>query len=701
MLQFFRKHQKFFFIIVTFFIVISFSFFGTSGTFSQRDEMPDREIGQLVDGSVLKEQKLNSFMRLLEHGIEEGSRSTNLLNDSVVHKDLMLSGLGEILAEHLFEELGPELREKWQRVKNYSPYVHPYASHISAKAVWGQMAPQINVLLEEVKAAPAEFSKQQLPLLFKLYSAQADFPPPLLLQMLYYQQIQGNEVRPDPGLPTANVGLFGFQSIEDWFGPKFVEEVGKFVLNVACIAREEGYVVKKEEAQIDLLRNVYQALRMFQQEKAPNSEEAQNAFVNQVRYLGLTEANAIEYWREVLLFRRLFHEVGESVFLDRLALQQFKNFAKPSHEICSYHLPRDLKFTDFWEMLKFQRYIEVAFEGDYMGLPTEQRDPETVRNEHPELVYKPFEVEVATVTKISVAAGVSLKQTWDWEGEEENFARLQEEFPVLAGKEAKSIVDRIQALDELDQRTRFNIDNFARNALVNVHPEWIDEALARTDREEKTLKVRLQGGESALSGEHFLALLEVEDAALAKYSTDEETFYSIRVVEKGKGWHILTFEEASGDATLEIMLDVLLQTAYADLKFEEPYEDVQDEVGAKVYADLLQSITENEVEDFDAYACMRFNRYLEEIRTLAMQDPEDFEKMQRESIWALDKRIQQLTEKEIVVGVGEFSPVADGHFYQLMEKGEAVASAEEVAGIKEHLKHDAEQKLMRKLLERM
>ena len=701
MLQFFRKYQKFFFIIVTFFIVISFSFFGTSGTFSQRDEMPDREIGQLIDGSVLKEQKLHGFMRLLEHGIEEGSRSTNLLNDSVVHKDLMLSGLGEILAEHLFGELESELREKWQRVKNYSPYVHPYAPHINAKTVWSQMVPQINVLLEEVKAAPVEFTKQQLPLLFKLYTAQADFPPPLLLQMLYYQQMQGNEVRPDPGLPTANVGLFGFQSIEDWFGSKFVEEIGKFILNAACIAREEGYVVKKEEAQIDLLRNVYLALKMFQQEKVPSNEEAQNAFVNQVRYLGLTEANAVAYWHEVLLFRRLFHEVGESVFLDRLALQQFKNFATPSHEICSYHLPRDLQFTDFREMLKFQRYIEVAFEGDYLGLPTQKRDPETVRDEHPELVYKPFEVEVATVTKINVAAGVSLKQTWDWEGEEENFAQLQKEFPTLAGKESKSVVERMEALDELDQRTRFNIDNFARNALVNAHPEWIDEALTHTDREEKTLKVRLQGGESTLSGAHFLALLEVEDAALLRYSTDEETFYSIRVVEKGEGWHLLTFEEAKRDATLEEMLDVLLQTAHADLKFEEPYEDVQDEVGAKVYADLLQSITENEVEDLDEYAGHRFDRYLEEVRTLAMQDLKDFEKMQEESIWALNKRIQQLTEEEIVIGVGEFSPVSDGHFYQLMEKGEVVASAKEVAGIKEHLKYDAEQKLMRKLLKRM
>ncbi len=704
MLQFFRKYQKIFFVIVTFFIVVSFSFFGTFRAFSGREKVQDREIGQLVDGSVLKEQKLHGLMRLLQFGIEEGGRTTNLLNDSVVHKDIILSGLGEILAEHFFDELEPDLAEKWQRVKNYSSYVHPFAPHISAKAVWGQMAPQIIVLLEKVGEAPAEFSKEQLPLLFQLYAAQADFPPPLLLQMLYYQQMQGNQVRPDPGLPTANVGLFGFQSIDDWFGQKFVEGIGKFILNAACIAREEGYVVKKEEAQVDLMRNVYFALKMFQQEKTPTNEETHNAFVSQTRHLGLSEGGAVNYWSEVLLFRRLFHEVGESVFLDRLALDQFKRFATPSQQICRYQLPRDLMFIDFREMLKFQRYIEVAFEGDsILDLPKDRRDPEAVRDAFPQLCYKPFKVEIVSVTVDGVAAGVSLKQTWDWEGEEENFARLQEEFPALANGD--SMEERIQALDDLDERTRFQVDQFARRALVRIHPEWIDEALARAAIEERTLKVRLQGGEMPFSGEHFLALLETEDPSLVKYSTDEETYCSIHVVEKGQGWHLLTFEEANRDDTLEEMLDTLLITAYAELEFEEPYEEMRDEMGAKIYKDLLRLIAlefdEENFEDFDGYARYRFDGFLKQMRTLAINDPEGFAKLQEDSLWALEQRTEVLPDEGMSIAVGEFSPIFNNQFYQLIEKEEVSASQTEIAEVKEHLNRDAQQKLMRRLLQRI
>lgn len=695
MLQFFRRYQKFFFVIVTFFIVISFSFFGTSSAINPRENVPDKEIGKLVDGSTLKEQRLYGLVRLLQNGIEEGGRSTNLLNDSVVHKDLILTGLGEILAGHHFENFESELSERWRRAKNYSPYVHPNAPHISAKAIWGQMAPQINDLLEEVRKAPEQFSKEQLPLLFSLYCAQAEFPQPLLLQMLYYQQMQGGQVRPDPGLPSANVGLFGFQTIEDWFGTKFVEEIGKFILNAACIAREEGYIVKKDEAHIDLIRNVYLSLKMFDQENTPTNEQAQNAFANQIRSLGLSDTDAIALWGEVLHFRRLFNEVGESVFLDRLAIEQFKDFAKPLCTIKNYRLPSELEFSTFREMLKFQRYVEVAYEGDYLGLPKAKRDIEVVRAEHPELVFKPCKVEMSTVTKEEVAARISLKQTWDWEAEEKNFALLQNEYPVLADAAASSIEERMEALDALSELTRFTVDKFARLALVAEHPQWIDDALSSAEREKRTLKVRIAGGELPLSGEHFLALLEGQDAVLSHYTTDEEVFYSIHVDEMGAGWHLLSLAESSRDGTLDSMLDSLLEVANQELNLDD-----SEAVATKIYSDLIASIGLAR-ENLDEVAIHRFDRYLEKMRDLAINDESAFTAAQNQSFWPLDERTEQLTNDAITLEMGEFSPVSDRQFYQFLEKEKASASEAEIAEAKEHLKADAEQKLMRKLLQRM
>ena len=691
MLGFFRKYQKFFFVIVTFFIVISFSFFGAFGAIMKGDKIVDREIGQLIDGSTLKEQRLHGLIRLLQHGVEEGGRTANLLNDSVIHKDILLSGIGEMLAGHLFEKLEPELEAKWRRVKNYSPYTHPYALGISASNVWAQFCPEINALLEEVKQAPDKFSKECLPLLFKLYHAQAQFPAPLLHQMLYYQQQQNEGIRPDPGLPQANVALFGFQSVEDWFGSKFVEEIGKFILNVACIAKEEGYKVTKGEAHVGLFSNVYRGIKIFMPNGNPSEEEAHKHFFQQLRHVGLDEAVAVDHWRDVLHFCRLFHEVGESVFLDTLAMDQFKRFAKPSNHICRYRLPPTLQLDSFDEMLKFQRYLEITHEGDYLGLPTQTRSIEEIRDGYPQLAYKPFKVEIATVSKGDVAARISLKETWRWEGDAGHFAQLQALFPTLSQKEESSIEGRMQALENLDELTRFKVDQFSRYALVDENPSLIDALLAEAPYHERTLSVRLQASDNPLSGADFLGLLEIDDPRLTHYSTDGETFYSIHVIEKGMGWYLVPFEEVNRSGEMDEILDSLLVMAYPDLEREE--------AGAKVYADVLKSIESYAIiEELDDYARHRFDGVLCAMRDELSKNPENFV---AEGPWGLDKREEQLAQNTLHLEVGEFSPVEKGSFYQLLDKQEVSASAEEMAVVKEHLKRDAKRELMSKILKRL
>ncbi len=701
MLQFFRKHQKFFFVIVAFFIVISFSFFGTFSAFLNREEVPDREIGQLVDGTVLKERRLQAMTRLLQYGVEEGGRSYNLLNGSVVHKDILLSGIGEILAEHYFDELYPELEAKWNRMKQFSSYKHPYAPYISARGIWAQFAPQINDALYELKSAPAEFSKELLPIFFKLYAAQADYPAPLLHQMLYYQQQEGEQVRPDPALPQANVALFGFQSVEDWFGSKFIEKVSRFVLNAACIAKGEGYSVKSDEVRLELYRNVFQSLKLFTQGKDSTSEEAHQAYTQQLRYNGLEEKEAVDLWSQVMLFQRMFHEVGDAVFIDRLALDQFTEFAKPSIKVCRYTLPREFQFESFRDMLKFQRYLEIAWEGDAGQLPTKMKNPEEVMNRFPQLTYKSFEVELGSVTLLDVVSKVSLKQTWDWEGSPVNFAKLQSEFPLLVGKACATIEERMKALDELDLANRFKVDHFARSALVQENPKWIEDALAAAPMEKETLRVGLESDRD-LSGAYLLAFLETEDPRLSCYTSDNQHYYSIRVLEKGKGWDLLTYQEADRAGLLDGLLDAILETAYSSLGFEEPFEEVKDQVGAKVYQDVLTGIFgDDQKRDLDDYARHRFDAYLKNMQKIASENREEFSALLQTSPWSLDQREETIAMDSYSLSVGEFSPPDGGQFYEIIDRVEAFASEEELASVKSHLRCEAQQILMRKLLEQL
>lgn len=695
MLQFFRKYQKFFFIIVTFVIVISFVFFGSYNSFSGHEEAPNREIGHLIDGSVLKEQKLYGMIGLIQNGMEEGGQTVNFLNDNLVHREILLSGIGEILIEHSFETLQEDLEARWKRMKTYAPYSHPHAPFISAENAWKQFAPGINELLQEVREAPEAFSREQISLLFKLYSAQAEFPPHLLHQMLYYQERQDEQIRPDPGLPQANVALFGFQSVEDWFGSKFVEEIAKFILNAACIAREEGYVVTKEEAQIDLYSNVYRGLNAYSKGEKISNESVQNYFAYKIRSLGINEKDAALLWADVMSVGRHFNEVGEAVFIDDLALNQFKNFAKATHKIRRYRLSHSLGLKDFRDLLKFQWYLEAVAEGDVLGLDIDFRSPESVKEAHSSLVYKAFDVEMTEVSKIDVAARISLKETWNWEGKEENFAILQEKFPQL--KEGATEEERFKALDALDEKIRFKVDQYARLTLVDQSKGLIDEMLEIAPVQRKTLNVSTQ--EELFSGSAFLNLLENEGQKLNRYSLDENTYYRINVLKKGENWKILSFAEANQKNVIDPLLDSLLAEAYESFEYELPFEEVKDEVGARVYVDLLASIEENngaKIEELDEYAKYRFDGFLQRMQISLKEGKEVIQ----EGLFALVETEELVPGVEDALAIGDFSSIKEGGFYQLLEETKIEATESEISALKAPLKRDAQKELMQKIVKR-
>lgn len=701
MLSFFRKYQKIFFIVTAFFIVVSFTFFGTYSAVQRQSDLPDRDVGKLIDGSMLKEKKLNQIKRFLQNGLEEGGRFVNLLNDSFIHRDLILSGLGELLAENYFDQLKPQLESRWKRIKNYSPYVHPNAPHVSAQAVWEQFAPEIPRLLEEAKRAPETFSKREMSLLFKLYAAQAKFPAHLLHRMIYYQQEQNQSVEPDQALPHLDMTLFGFQGVEGWFGETFIDLACQFILNAAHIAKEMGYAATKEEVRLQLLQNIYHGLKAHDPKNPPTTEDVQRYFTSQVRALGLDEDSMIEIWRGLLAFRRQFEEIGNAVFVDSLSQDHFQKFVKSACKIRRFDLPSSLQLCNFRSLLKFQRYIEAVAtvnEKDLLALPESFHTPEEVAKEYPQLVQKSFDVEIASVSKQELIEKVSLKQTWDWEGEEENYAILAKEFSFLTKEDNQSCYE---ILENLDDRTRWKVDQYALKCIVDQNPQWLDDALSSAAREKKTLHLRLKEEEGLFSGADFLTLLETKDPRLKKYSIDQETFYSIHVLKEADSLELISFEEASSDGTLDSLLDDLLLSAYEEMDFGEAFESVKDEVGAKVYADLLSDLeieTSVELENLDDYALHRFDKYLSDMRTLVKEDGEAFKNLQKNSKWALIELEEELPNEASTLAQGEFSEIKNRSFFQLLEKTVGKATGDDLEAEKRMLSKDARMQLARDMI---
>ena len=105
MLEFFRKYQSIIYIFVTVVIVISFSFFGTYSTIVS-NPVRDQVVFTAIDGTAVKRSDLDEMVIFISTDSQDkllfgGAWGPNFLNDGVIRKDVLTTGMGEVLAFEL------------------------------------------------------------------------------------------------------------------------------------------------------------------------------------------------------------------------------------------------------------------------------------------------------------------------------------------------------------------------------------------------------------------------------------------------------------------------------------------------------------------------------------------------------------------------------------------------------------------------
>jgi len=626
MLNFLRKHQKIFFIFITTAIVVSFCFFGTYGTMAQPESAPDRELGQGVCGKPIMQHELTALCHLLESSVfdaasVERGAVPNFLNDGVVEKDFLANGLAALLVKRYFEEFKSDLDQRVKKIHVYRPYVHPRSSQISVEAAWARFVPRLHASYQMLKANSDQPTFETAALMCQLYLDQAMLPQATLKQLLAMQQSQVG-VTPDPALANLDLRLFGFKSLQDWFGPHFVPLLAQCIINAEQIAREKGYEVKNEEVRTDLFKNIATGYQQVSRSAVLNPEEIDHYYQISMRSLGLSEPSLIHAWKQVMLFRRLFEDGSGSVFVDPLAYQQFEHFAKENVRVTLYQLPHALQLTDFRTMMKLQLYLELLSAEDSpvkgeLRLPKQMASLDKIEKRAPELVERKIELQWSTVSKETLSREISIRETWEWEGKEGNWALLQRQFPELGVQGTKEM--RLAALNALDETLRMKVDEFARTKMVEGQLEKIQVALEHAPSKTQVVGLKARGGVLPLpalgQSEELTGLLksaalqgESPNAAserLKCYTADGEHFFSIAVLHRDEERRVLLFDEASREGSLDKILDKRLESAYPDARRREsssfqqssgqwkPFKEVKDQVGKYVFADLLGSIEEN------------------------------------------------------------------------------------------------------------
>lgn len=601
MLEFFRRYQKAFYIVITVVIVISFSFFGTFQAMHGRD-VADPVAFTAIDGSKVMASELNDMIAFLSQDNLDALFSgrpiaSNGLNDGVIAHDFIDTGLAQVIAASYIQEIEDELQPKRQREKRYRPYEHPKAPFVSAKQVWNYYAPDVAKCFTQLQNATDQSALEQFNTRLRLFTAERQFPSAYLRQFLRYQESMHKWLTPDQNLPYYDLNLFGYASSQDWFGRRFVELVAEFVINSAKYARMQGMTVSKDEALGSLFQNSEQSYRDRSSQNLISAQGPSEYFQEQLRTLSMDQGRAVAVWSQVLLFRRLFYDNSESVLATGLGFEEFLRQMHEYVDIDLYRLPKQLRFSSLKDLQKCIIYhnavTDKANQKPYFTRPVAILSADQVKKTHPELVEKAYRLSWKEANKELLQMKVPLKEMWQWQVADSNWQLLVEHFSELGTKSVQGDQERLQLLDGLDPARRVTVDTFSRQQIVQLHPEWLTDALQNAPEQTDAVLLRRQGGALPFTGikdrEQLMELLNRaatdKDAALSlmNYSQDGVHYYSISVLDGGADEVVLSFEKATSDSSLDGLIEKNKQALDAALNAL----DAQVLVAKETYPDLV------------------------------------------------------------------------------------------------------------------
>jgi len=617
MLGFLRRHQRKFFIFITVIIVISFSFFGTYNTLSNINTQTDEYVFTAADGSNVTNREVELLAQFLRTDRKDkvnygGIWGPNFLNDGVIEKDFLETGLAKMLILRNTDLLQSDFQSRHRKEQRYQPYQHPSADFISVKNAWNAMLPEMTRHFRVMQEVENPLSNEGVDARISLYVLERQFPPHTMKQLLAYQERQYGWVQQDPDLRQADLFLFGYHQGEDWFGPAFYRMTARFIIHSARYAEMLGYSVSDKEALASLLQNVNASYEENRKSPYLLVGSPQAYFREQLRRMRLDQKKAVKIWKNVLLMRRLFQEAGDSVYIDPFTSKDFAEFAHASITGELFQYPEPFRISDFRTLTLLEFYLDALFENKEgsIHMPERIRSAESVRKTAPELVQKKYRINMKHLDLNKLEANIGIKELWNWQTEQENWDLLQENFPTLGIVEAETEDERFKAIEKLDPVVRSKVNGFSRKKMIGQKPEKIEEALAQKDFETVEIRIGRLGTDPSLQGieegEKLIRTLDrTKPEEEVEFLAEEGNIYRFVVLEKYEDPEILTYADAVNRGVMKKIADRKLQSHYERIREDnsepfrkkeggwKPLSEVRESVASDYFALLLKNLKED------------------------------------------------------------------------------------------------------------
>ncbi|MGE3954232.1 MAG: SurA N-terminal domain-containing protein [Parachlamydiales bacterium] len=646
MLSFMRRNQRLFFVIVTAVIIVSFSFFGTYQSFLQGGQRGEAAF-TAINGKKISQRELSQMALFLS--TEADTPGGNPLNDGVVSRHLFESGLALLLAGRFQEPIEGELLNKATVESRFFPYRHPYAPMLGAEWIWSSFAPDIKEGLEALKAnLPFEerFAKK-----IALYLAERDFPQSSLKQMIRFQEGQAQGLPSDGDLAARDLSLYGYHTLQDWFGPTFMNLTAEVITQGSIIAEERGYTVSKREAFADLIHNAEVAASRYPTLYAGSSKGTLEGIL---RRMGMTPNEATALWQRVLLFRRLLEDSGSSPLLDTLPFERFAEYAGARRQIAHYALPGHPTLKNSEELLAFESYLDAVYQRspeNLADLPSEVRPLQEVKRRAPELVYREYPLEIKEVNREMLGMEIPIREIWNWQLQDAGWETLESRIPALERQKG----EKFSRLKTLDSQSRQKADEIARKAILKAHPERVLTALEAEEAREQHVKLPFSGP-SPLKGVDPKQLMDkLQGAEGPILLTGDEFTFEITLLGPPSEERVFLYNEAKQVGALRALADRRVEEAYqARRERGKPLSQVREELVTSLTAattrQLLAQLPEAEGAGADYAAKNRFVPYLSRIRDERQEEVLFFEEGTRvwkgdplATQWEVERQLTHLT----------------------------------------------------------
>lgn len=611
MLGFLKKYQKIFFVFVALLVGTSVMFVGLLP--KNLSSAGDRTLFKTVTGKKVKQSHYDGLKALLttnngELLIYGQNLGMNFFPEDVFTQNIVEPKLIGLIAEKKKDELQKFWLEQQAREKHYKPYSHPQMSNVSAESIWLKHAPRIPELLKQIQAE--QDPSKLFSLRSELFLEENNFSPFALWQFLSEKQSQYQWVQKDEAMAPFAISLFGYRSLQDWFGEKMMDYVCQFVLQVSSMAKQKGYQASYKEAESSLLKLNDLCFKQLQFLGLKEFSDSTSYFQAKLNRLGMNRMQMISLWREVLTFQNFLNEAAHSVLLDDLTLNDFEQYATEQVEVCRYQPPEYLKFKSLNDLAKFETYLTALGKptGE-IGLNFVMKPIEELEKDFPQLIEQSVDIEYKEMDVNQATISVSVQDIWNWKVDPKNCQELVARFPKLKVDEKMSIRDYQAAFDDVDYFTQMQIDQHIRQQLLKQDENWLALALEKTQNKKDIFKARRSGYKLPFKGlelsskkQKFLKqFFEAGEASkfVEPVTFDDVHFYQIISVNALEDPKLVSYQDLLLDKTAEKMLHQTLIKAHKKGAFkEQDFAKVKDKVIKEYIAPIEKAI----VDDYTAFS---------------------------------------------------------------------------------------------------